>query len=74
MMQWFDRFMFQLSQGSEDVLDLLAYNPFPDAPPEYLRVQVFSYRFTTFEEREATGAWWKREYLGPFPHVRPRNP
>lgn len=73
-MYWFDRFIIKLEQGSPDVIDLLAYNPFPQAPPKYIRVQVFQYEFTDFEEREETGNWWKYKYLGQFPHVRPRRP
>ena len=73
-MYWFDRFMIKLEQGSSDVIDLLAYNPFPQAPPKYIRVQVFQYKFTDFKERRETGNWWKYEYLGQFPYVRPRRP
>ena len=74
MMYWFDRFLLRLKQGSTDVLDLLEHNPFPSGPPTYLRVQVFKYRFTSMQEREHTGQWWKREYLGQFPYARARHP
>lgn len=74
MRYWFERFLFRLKQGSADVLSLLEYNPFPDRPPEYLRVKVFKYQFTSMGEREHNGQWWKREYLGEFPYVRPRMP
>lgn len=74
MVYWLDRFVFQLKRGSDEVIDLLEYDPFPDRPPRFIRVQVFRYRFTTFDERNRTGNWWKREYLGLFPYVRPRYP
>jgi hypothetical protein len=74
MLYWFDRFLTRLQQGSPEVLDLLAYNPFPDKPPAYIRVLAFQYRFTTIAEREQTGNWWQREYLGEFPFVKPRIP
>lgn len=74
MVYWFDNFIIRLRQGSVEVLDLLEYNPFPDKPPRYLRVQVYQYWFTSMEERAETGQWWKREYLGQFPYVRPRHP
>jgi hypothetical protein len=74
MLYWFERFLSRLHEGSTDVLDLLDYNPFPDNPPAYLRVQAFQYRFTTREEYAQTGNWWQREYLGEFPFVRPRMP
>jgi len=74
MLYWFDGFLYRLHQGSADVLDLIRYNPFPDKPPRYLRVQVYQYWFTSVEERSRTGQWWKRDYLGEFPYVRPRTP
>jgi hypothetical protein len=73
-MYWFDRFIIKLEQGSPEVLDLLAHNPFPNAPPQYIRVQVFQYEFTGVDERNETGNWWKYRYLGQFPYVRPRRP
>jgi len=71
---WFQMLLRRLHEGSPQVLDLLEYNPFVKQPPRYLRVLAFDYRFTTPEEREATGNWWKRRYLGEFPNVRPRIP
>jgi hypothetical protein len=73
-MYFFERFLEKLEQGSPQVLDLLDYNPFKEKPPTYTRVQVFLYKFTNFEERQETGNWWKYEYLGLFPNVRPRRP
>ncbi len=71
---WFGEFMYTLERGSKPVLALLDHNPFPEGPPRYLRVTAWRYRFTTPEERAATGHWWKREYLGIFPMVPPRRP
>lgn len=64
---WFDDFLQALVAGSEPVLALLEANPFPEGPPRYLRVEVYDYRFTGPAERQETGQWWTREYLGPFP-------
>jgi hypothetical protein len=58
---WFVGFLIRLLQGSAPVLALLKSNPFPDAPPLYLRAMVYEYRFTTRFERGATRAWWTRE-------------
>lgn len=74
MMHWFDRFITRVYEGSPQVIDLLQHNPFPEKPPRYLRVQAYQYWFTAAEEREKAGLWWKREYIGQFPHVRPRQP
>jgi hypothetical protein len=59
---WFLAFERRLFEGSPDVLGLLASNPFPDAPPRYLRARLFLYRFTGPGSR----AWWTREEVGDF--------
>ena len=52
-----------------EVVRLLARNPFPHEAPRYIRATVYEYRFTSWSEHKATGAWWKRdkgqEYLPP---------
>lgn len=74
MLYWFDQFITRVHQGSPEVVALLEHNPFAEKPPRYLRVQVYQYWFTSTKERADTGEWWKREYLGQFPYVRPRYP
>jgi len=75
MMKWFNRFMGQLTKNEPKVTALLRENPFANKPPpRYLRVLVYRYHFTRWRERRETGNWWKREYLGVFPYVRPRAP
>jgi len=37
--------------------------------PTYIRAQLYEYRFTTLEERRATGAWWSRRLVGPYSPV-----
>ena len=71
---WLHLFLIRLQQGSPQVLSLLEFNPFEGKPPRYLRVLAYDYRFTTREEKAETGDWWVREYLGVFPHVKPRRP
>ncbi|HEX3627643.1 MAG TPA: lipase maturation factor family protein, partial [Verrucomicrobiae bacterium] len=48
---------------------LLEKNPFPDAPPKYVRALLYEYHFTSRSEREKSGDWWRRsllhEYLAP---------
>lgn len=64
--QWLLQFLDRLLKGQPQVLALLEHNPFPNTPPSYLRVLVYDYRFTTFDERARTGAWWHRTYRGPY--------
>ncbi len=63
---WFGNFMVRLLQGSPDVLALLASNPFPSAPPRFVRAELFDYSFTDVAERRATEDWWKRRPLGLY--------
>jgi len=64
--RWFVNFMLRLLDGSPDVLALVAWNPFPSAPPRYIRAQVYDYKFTSFAERRSSGAWWRRELKGEY--------
>ncbi len=66
---WFTRLLIKFLEDDEATLDLLAENPFPDEPPEYVRATRCRYRYTTPEEREKTGRWWHRESVGTY--VRP---
>jgi lipase maturation factor 1 len=63
---WFIALVFRFLQGSRDVNALLAFNPFPDKPPRYVRAMFYRYRFTTVDELRQTGAWWKREELREY--------
>jgi len=63
---WFVNFVFRLLQGSPEVVALLGRNPFPDAPPRYIRALLYDYSFTDWPARRATGAWWTREPKGVY--------
>lgn len=63
---WFGPFVERLLDGDRDTLRLLSRNPFPDAPPAYVRARLYHYRYTTWRELRATGAWWHRTYVREF--------
>lgn len=63
---WFVEFCVRLLSGSPQVIGLLERNPFPKAPPRYLRAVVYEYHFTDFATRRRTGAWWRRQALGEY--------
>jgi hypothetical protein len=65
-LDWLERFLTRLMEGSAPVTGLLARPPLADGPPRMLRVEVYRYHFTTPAERAKTSAWWTREDLGPF--------
>jgi hypothetical protein len=63
---WFLGLCLRLLEGSNDVLALLEYNPFPHGPPKFIRAQVFDYTFTDFDTYKRTGEWWQRKPLGEY--------
>jgi hypothetical protein len=66
---WLVPFLYKLLEGDRVTLALLRSNPFPDAPPTYVRAQLYRYRFTSWRQLRETGAWWDRtpvrEYVPP---------
>jgi Lipase maturation factor len=64
--RWFMPFLLRLLEGDRPTLRLLRMNPFPDAPPRFVRARLYRYRFTSWREWRATGAWWSRTLLGDF--------
>jgi lipase maturation factor 1 len=58
---WLQSLASHLRAGTPEVLALLGPNPFPRAPPRFIRLRFYEYRFSTPEERRRTGAWWVRE-------------
>ena len=66
---WFAAFLERLLRGSPPVLALLERNPFPAAPPRYVRAMLYDYRFTDPGARRREGAWWRREWRGPYSPV-----
>ncbi len=61
---WLESLVRRLLEGSPQVLSLLDGNPFPDAPPRYVRLAYYRYRFSTAAVRSRTGAWWERAFKG----------
>jgi predicted DCC family thiol-disulfide oxidoreductase YuxK len=63
---WFSRFLERLLENSPEVTALLGSNPFPRKPPHYVRALLYDYRYSTAQEKEATGAWWVRQQEGVY--------
>ena len=61
---WLQPLGVRLLDGSPEVLALFAENPFPHAPPRYIRFVYYEYRFTTRGDDATTDHWWQRRRLG----------
>jgi hypothetical protein len=62
--RWFQMLVVKLLEGDRRTLRLMDTNPFPDAPPRWIRARAFRYRYSTWAEHRATGAWWVRTPVG----------
>ena len=63
---WFLRFVQRLLTGDRDLLKLMRTNPFPEQPPACLRARLFQYRYTDWQQKRESGAWWTRRELGLY--------
>lgn len=61
---WYFAFLKRLLEGSEPVRRLLGTDPFPEAPPKYIRTSVYEYRFSP-----SGPGWWTRELKGLYAPV-----
>ncbi len=67
---WIVGLMRRLLEASPPVLALLDFNPFDDAPPKYVRAQLYEYRFADRGTHAMTGQWWVRRPEGLyFPEI-----
>jgi hypothetical protein len=64
--EWLPPLFARILEGDRDTLGLLRINPFPSAPPRYVRALYYRYHFTTPAERRQSGAWWRRELLSVY--------
>ena len=60
--RWFVNFLLRLLEGEPHVLRLMSYNPFPHAPPKYIRARLYMYHFTHWGQP----GWWTREEHGLY--------
>jgi hypothetical protein len=61
---WTLHLVAKLLQNDAGALALLANDPFPDAPPRYVRATLYRYRFAP--PGDPSGAWWRRERVGEW--------
>jgi hypothetical protein len=59
---WTLHFVWKLLHNDRGTLSLIANNPFPDAPPHYIRARLYRYQFAP----PGDNSWWKREPIGEW--------
>ncbi|XP_078346417.1 lipase maturation factor 2-like isoform X1 [Oculina patagonica] len=74
---WFVHLVYRLLQGQQDVLDLLAKNPFPHRAPTYIRARLYKYHYTELPKNISSlsdilhnnglvKSWWWRENVREY--------
>jgi hypothetical protein len=61
---WILNLTAKLLRNDPATLSLIGPNPVPTRAPEYVRAELYEYRYTKPGERD--GKWWKRERVGPY--------
>jgi hypothetical protein len=61
---WTAHLIWKLLHNDPGALSLLSTNPFPDAPPLYIRAAYYRYAFAP--PGNPDGLWWNRTYLGEW--------
>ena len=65
---WIFHLVWKLLHNDAGALSLLANNPFPENPPEHIKIDIYRYQFQL--PGDESGAVWKREFvktwLGPL--------
>ena len=56
----------KLLDADPATLRLLRHDPFDGVKPEWIRAELWLYRFATRQQRRETGLWWVREEAGTF--------
>jgi hypothetical protein len=59
---WTLHLVWKLLHNDPGALSLFAANPFPAAPPRYIRAVLYQYKFA--KPGNPQGLWWTREKLG----------
>lgn len=68
---WLIHLIYQLLRNEPGVMALLDGNPFPGAPPRWIRANLWRYQFTARGE----SGWWKRELVETYlPPLRVDDP
>ncbi|HLD05539.1 MAG TPA: lipase maturation factor family protein [Candidatus Nanoarchaeia archaeon] len=59
---WLIHLIWKLLHNDPNVLNLIAYNPFPDQPPKFIRVSYYKYKFAPLGSDHV----WDRMYMGEW--------
>jgi hypothetical protein len=70
---WLDRVGQRLLRNDPRFVESFAVNPFPDAPPRYMRVSMVLMTPTSLKDRRETGHWWHIRRIGTVVPTRQKE-
>lgn len=70
---WLSALTDGILEGNHNVAQLLGQPDLIKQPPRFVRLAYYEYKFSSGDQRHATGAWWSRTYLGDLMAPRSRN-
>ena len=59
---WLIHLLWKFLHNDPNALGLISYNPFPESPPRFIKIDRYLYEF----DAPFTGNTWKRTYLEPW--------
>jgi Lipase maturation factor len=71
---WLLALVERLLLSDRQTLKLLRHDPFDGRRPTFVRASFYRYRFSTRDERRASGAWWVRTRIGDYLPPLSRGP
>lgn len=61
---WLAAFSKRILEGTPAVARLAGNPKLGRDPPRYVRLAYYEYKFSSADQRRATGAWWSRSHVG----------
>lgn len=61
---WLSVLMRKVLEGDPSVARLMSKPELIANPPKFVRLAMYEYKFTSIDQRAATGRWWNRTFIG----------
>jgi len=61
---WLSVLTERILEGNATTARLMGHPELINSPPRFVRLAYCEYKFSTEDQRRATGAWWSRSHLG----------
>lgn len=70
---WLAALTERILEGNATTAYLLGHPELIKQPPRFVRLAYYEYKFSSWDQRHVTGAWWSRSHLGYLTSPRSRR-